>query len=276
MTINNLEGKNKADLIEIINIQIEADQKRENRITELEEEKRRLIIARNEKGERIAELEGELKKSNDARDWETIAEHLLNMMDSKKIKNFTAKGFETSDGRQFEMIVGFVDGQTTADRLTEQQEQITELERERDERDAHIFRMITFVSRSIEKLKGIPEFEPTADVLERALQGTPKSNLTALKLEQQAKGVEVYDRPQITTTIVDDRLIVEIPADFLVNSFEMGIGTNIFGLVNDNQEMLKHFERAFKADDPCAFGYFIDSVCRDAIENGESFVDVDE
>lgn len=81
---------------------------------------------------------------------------------------------------------------------------------------------------------------------------------------------------QVTTTIVDDRLVIEIPADFLVNSFETGITTNIFGSVNDNQEMLKHFERAFKADDPCAFGYFIDSVCSDAIESGESFVDVDD
>lgn len=58
--INNLEDKSRADLIEIINIQIKADQKREKRITELEEEKRRLIIARNEKGERIAELKLEL------------------------------------------------------------------------------------------------------------------------------------------------------------------------------------------------------------------------
>ena len=37
--INNLESKSKAELIEIINIQIEADQKRENRITELERER---------------------------------------------------------------------------------------------------------------------------------------------------------------------------------------------------------------------------------------------
>lgn len=83
------------------------------------------------------------------------------------------------------------------------------------------------------------------------------------------------DKPaQVMTAIVDDRLIVEIPADFLINSFEMGITTNICGTVNDAQGMLKYFKSAFDGNDPYKFGQFIDSVCSEAIENGEPFIDL--
>lgn len=83
--------------------------------------------------------------------------------------------------------------------IVQQAEKIADLENEierlntgRDECHAFIFRNQAFVVRSIEKLKGIPEFEPTADVLNRALKGTPKSALAKRDLEQQATGLEDY------------------------------------------------------------------------------------
>ena len=72
-------------------------------------------------------------------------------------------------------------------------ERIAELEKERDEimeenasLRAYAFRVIAFVTRSVEKLRGIPEFKPTGDVLNRVLRLTPKTAMESHDLEQQA------------------------------------------------------------------------------------------
>ena len=74
---------------------------------------------------------------------------------------------------------------------------IAKLEKERDvlkeentSLQAYAFRVIAFVTRSVEKLRNIPEFKPTGDVLNRVLRLTPNIALEAHDLEQQAKGVE--------------------------------------------------------------------------------------
>ena len=73
-------------------------------------------------------------------------------------------------------------------------------------------------------------------------------------------------------------LVVEIPAQFLVNTFEMGVNTNICAKVNDRKAMLEHFKRAFENADflDGEFGRFLDVVAADAIESGESFVDLED
>jgi hypothetical protein len=80
-------------------------------------------------------------------------------------------------------------------RLLADIKRIVELEKERDELKeensslhAYAFKVIAFVTRAVEKLKGIPEFKPTGDVLNRVLRVTPKIALEAHNLDQQAKG----------------------------------------------------------------------------------------
>lgn len=82
---------------------------------------------------------------------------------------------------------------------------------------------------------------------------------------------------EIKTLIKDGKLIIEIPEDYLVNAFAMGVTTNATGTVNDKSEMLLHFERQFtRSEDDSLFGRFIDGVCEEAIDDGEAFVDLDE
>lgn len=73
--------------------------------------------------------------------------------------------------------------------LVEKDERIAELENERDELHAYVVKVILFVTRVVEKLKGIPEFKPTGDVLNRVLMMTPKTALQAHNLEQKSLGV---------------------------------------------------------------------------------------
>ena len=73
---------------------------------------------------------------------------------------------------------------------------VAELEKERDELkkenislQAYAFRVIAFVTRTVEKLRGIPEFKPSGDVLNRVLRLTPKIALEAHNLEQREESV---------------------------------------------------------------------------------------
>ncbi|UXI00448.1 hypothetical protein [Photobacterium sp. TY1-4] len=82
---------------------------------------------------------------------------------------------------------------------------------------------------------------------------------------------------QLKTTVKDDRLIVEIPAEYIENAFEMGVTTNVTGTVTDRQAMLSHF--AAKLNDGAGdshFGRFVDAVCEEALEDGELFVECDD
>ena len=82
---------------------------------------------------------------------------------------------------------------------------------------------------------------------------------------------------QVRATLNDSDLVVEIPAEYLENAFELGITTNSTGSVTDREEMLNHFKRKFlDSDNGSHFGRFVDAVCAEAIEDGESFVDADE
>ena len=82
----------------------------------------------------------------------------------------------------------------------------------------------------------------------------------------------------VQTMISDEGLLhIEIPAEYLMNVFEMGVTTNVTSDINDIHGMLTHFAREFKStDEDCEFGRFLDKVAADAIGNGESFVELDE
>ncbi|USD68113.1 hypothetical protein [Vibrio sp. SCSIO 43136] len=82
---------------------------------------------------------------------------------------------------------------------------------------------------------------------------------------------------QVKAEIKDDKLVVEIPAEYLKRAFLLGVTTNNCGRVTDQKAMLKHFSREFTSGiDDDQFGRFIDVVCSEAIENGELFVEPDE
>lgn len=82
---------------------------------------------------------------------------------------------------------------------------------------------------------------------------------------------------RIVKEIKSDRLVLEIPAEYLENSFAMGITTNVTGKVTDRKEMLEYFAREFNSIEVNAkFGRFIDSVCEEAIDQGELFIECDE
>lgn len=84
-------------------------------------------------------------------------------------------------------------------------------------------------------------------------------------------------RSRIVKAITRDRLILEIHAEYLENSFEMGVTTNVTGKVTDREEMIQYFANKFdELENDSKFGRFIDSICEEAIDNGELFVEFDE
>lgn len=81
----------------------------------------------------------------------------------------------------------------------------------------------------------------------------------------------------IEAKIRGEGLEVFIPAEYLENAFQMGVTTNVTGKVTGRLDMLHHFAREIESgDDDSAFGRFIDTVCEEALENGELFVDLAE
>jgi hypothetical protein len=83
-----------------------------------------------------------------------------------------------------------VENKLLKERIVELEKERAELKEENTSLQAYAFRVIAFVTKSVEKLRGIPEFKPTGDVLNRVLRLTPKIALEAHNLEQQSKGVE--------------------------------------------------------------------------------------
>lgn len=74
--------------------------------------------------------------------------------------------------------------------LVEKDERIKELDKERVELQSYAVRVVTFIICAVEKLRDIPEFKPTGDVLNRAIKLTPKIALEAHNLEQQISAVK--------------------------------------------------------------------------------------
>jgi len=66
---------------------------------------------------------------------------------------------------------------------------IVELEKERDAHARQAHRFAVFLCKTVEKLDGIPEFEPTKQMLSRLVSG---NELQAHNLEQQAKGIKDF------------------------------------------------------------------------------------
>ena len=82
-----------------------------------------------------------------------------------------------------------VEGDELDKRWISRDKRITELEEENASLQAYAFRVIAFVTRAVEKLRGVPEFKPTGYTLNRVLRLTPKIALEAHNLDQQAKGI---------------------------------------------------------------------------------------
>jgi hypothetical protein len=81
----------------------------------------------------------------------------------------------------------------------------------------------------------------------------------------------------IEAKIRGEGLQVFIPIEYLKNAFEMGVTTNVTGKVVHDLDMLQHFARELESsDDGSDFGRFIDSVCEDAIQSGEPFVEPED
>lgn len=82
---------------------------------------------------------------------------------------------------------------------------------------------------------------------------------------------------KIESVIVNDNIQVTIPSEYLKRAFELGITTNSTGIVTDDKDMLNYFCNEFKnSNDDSMFGRFIDQVCQEALNQGESFVRCEE
>ena len=77
-------------------------------------------------------------------------------------------------------------------RIAELEDEAVDLKEEISSLHVYSFRVIASVTRAVEKLKGVPEFKPTGDVLNRVLRLTPKIALESHNLEQQAKALFDY------------------------------------------------------------------------------------
>ena len=73
-------------------------------------------------------------------------------------------------------------------KIAELEDEAVELKEESSSLHVYSFRVIAFVTRAVEKLRGVPEFKPTGDVLNRVLRLTPKIALEAHDLERTRKG----------------------------------------------------------------------------------------
>ena len=82
----------------------------------------------------------------------------------------------------------FYDVLTLIDKIAELEDEAVELKEESSSLHVYSFRVIAFVTRAVEKLRGVPEFKPTGDVLNRVLRLTPKIALEAHDLERTRKG----------------------------------------------------------------------------------------
>ena len=134
--------------------------------------------------ERQAIIINNLKSDMEINTYNNIATALLDLMEKADIENFVVKVFSTDDklGRDLQITCEYLDGKSVVDELTELRDEITSLH-------SYSARVVSFVSRAVEKLRGIPEFRPTGDILNRVLRLTPKIALGERDLEMKADGI---------------------------------------------------------------------------------------
>lgn len=79
------------------------------------------------------------------------------------------------------------------------------------------------------------------------------------------------------TEIVDGNLVITLPVEYIKNSAEYGLTTGCEAVVTDTDEMLEHYaQQMTDVSDDCHFNRCLDLIAEDALENGESWIDVDE
>lgn len=114
--------------------------------------------------------------------------------------------------------------------------------------------------------------QPSEDSILLAIYDTEDGPCAWFGKPKQESNMEV-----VVKFTTDGKLIVEIPAEYLENAFEMGVTTNCFGKVTNREAMLQYFAHEFaNSDNDSKFGRFIDDICAEAIENGEHFVTEDD
>lgn len=80
---------------------------------------------------------------------------------------------------------------------------------------------------------------------------------------------------EVEAVIRGESILVTIPAEFLKTAFQMGVTTNATAEVGNVSDMLMHFCREFESgDSDSIFGRFVDNVCEEAINQGESFLNI--
>ncbi|BBN59284.1 hypothetical protein [Hydrogenovibrio marinus] len=78
----------------------------------------------------------------------------------------------------------------------------------------------------------------------------------------------------VEAVIRKDGIQLTIPTDYLKRQFFAGVTTNDRAIITDENDMLHYFCKQFENfDDDAKFGRFIDSVCSEAINNGETFLE---
>jgi vacuolar-type H+-ATPase subunit I/STV1 len=70
----------------------------------------------------------ELKKNKHKETLETISDYILEFMHANNIENFSTNRLSTNEGRQVELTIRYVDGETPADQLAKANERVKELE----------------------------------------------------------------------------------------------------------------------------------------------------
>ena len=79
---------------------------------------------------------------------------------------------------------------------------------------------------------------------------------------------------KVIALIRENKLIIEIDAEYLENAAEMGLTTNNTGKVTNRMDMLQHFAVEFeRIEDDSNFGRFIDNIIDHAIQDGETWID---
>lgn len=87
--------------------------------------------------------------------------------------------------------------------LTELRAELESEKRRADELAAHVERLSVFMRNTYDKFKDVEGLRPSMNVLIRPLRDTPTQSLAALKLEQQAKGVENFYRALMRSENID-------------------------------------------------------------------------
>jgi hypothetical protein len=79
----------------------------------------------------------------------------------------------------------------------------------------------------------------------------------------------------LKSEVLGDKLIITISRDYLINSAECGITCGGQKSVTDKNKCLHYYAKAFVcSDEDSAFNKAIDTIAKDALEDGESWLDI--